>query len=485
MSLLVAMGAGVLSAALSAAAPTSNDDISIDKRTVSKLVKGIGKYYEELESERYGRANDELLDLEKQLSGEVDKNMDWRVLLANVEQWREILREGSLPSKAVISSGKAKFEHETRPNPLSYSMKKDEIDALGNGFSGSLHVYVSAPKDVSKALKPVILVLHPMKEEQNVKVKELTRARDILKEVENWVESAYPQEVLDNCIVLAPVMDLARLNEDGLTASRPRWDDIGGITWAILALNDVILSGTQHDHSRIFVDGHGEIGARAAAAICTQFPSMLTGAVIRGEPANNADFRNCRGMPLLFVGEKSKAFADAWSPKEGYKITFVPTLPGAATGDAPEPTGEAAPSFSLSGWITQGDHAKEYAPSRVELYTSEATGAAYWLRLNGFALIDNVRTAEIIGEINRDENRITVTTNPKVRSFIISLNDNLLDLDKEISIVHKRAGAEGEGEVRFKGTVQRSLEDLLKMNFFKSHGNYGEVYLAQVPVDAE
>lgn len=493
MSHLTAIGVGVVALAVCAAAPLAgapNDEILIDKSSVTKLVKGIGKYYGELDAGRPGRAHSEYQKLYKELQKAVPKGTDdVLALLTNVEQWREILRRGALPEKPLVSSGKAKFG--TSPvelnNPMG--MKDDELKVLERAFDGGLKVFVSAPKDYKKRPSPVILALHPAENESNVKVKELRKSSDIVKEVKAWVASAYPQEVLDSAIVVVPILDLARMNDDGLTASRARWDDMEGIKWAVVALTDLVLNGAPHDPSRLFIDGHGDRGSLAVTRVCSEFPSMLTGAVVRGAPADNADFRNCKGMPLLFVGEACQAFADTWSQKDGYAITHVEQIT-TADGDpeAAENPEEGKVGFdgaAFASWLNQGENTKNYAPPRVELYTTNPFASTYWLRLNGFTLIEDVRTAEIIGEIDKDENRITITTNPLVRGFTVSLNDEILDLDKEITIVHKKAGDEGDGEVRFQGTAKRSFEDLLKYFYYKAHGNYGEAYLLEIAVDAE
>jgi hypothetical protein len=322
--------------------------------------------------------------------------------------------------------------------------------------------------DFAKVAYPVILALHPMDEEVK-SLKEMKKSAKIVDEVEAWAKATYSKELLAKAIVIAPVMDLALRSADQVSYLRPRWDSKEGATWAIRALSQIVFPNANHDARRLFVDGHGS-GAMAALLYCAQFPGTQTGCIVRGPPPQKIDFENCAGTPILFVGEATKSFHAEWKGKEGFVLEHKDSIDDAA----------------LVQWMA--DHPKQFSPLRVSLRTDRVEFASsFWLRVTY-----EDRTKEklpIVADavIDREKNQVTVVTNERVKGFEIYLNDELLDLSKEVRVVHRQSGGEAESAVveRFKGVIKRVVEDTLVWAYKRPYSNVGDVYVACVSIELD
>jgi hypothetical protein len=137
-------------------------------------------------------------------------------------------------------------------------------------------------------------------------------------------------------------------------------------------------------------------------------------------------------------------------------------------------------------WI--GENSKDLCPDRVEIVADTiAEASAYWLQIKDFDQNVTGMKAEASAEVDREKNQITVTTNQKVKEFVIYLNDDLLDLDSVITVLHKLKttdeDAEPAAEERFSGTKARSLEEALEFSFSQVSGDIGEVFVAMIRVE--
>jgi len=343
---------------------------------------------------------------------------------------------------------------------------------LQNAFDLKRKVWISIPKAPAGS-PPVIVALHPTADETQKSLREMKKSTDLVKEVEAWAKATYPPEVLSQAIVVAPVLDVVTLAADGVTASRPAWDSFLGKYFAYTSLSDLVLANLDHDDARVFLDGHGN-SAAAAMFYCAQHPGLQAGAIVRGSTPQKVVFANCRGAPLLFVGAEAKDFYTTWVSQEGFDLTHVDTL------DAAE----------LMQWI--GAHHKEFSPLRVELTTTrfESRGA-YWVQISDISLtLERAPDARIVGEIDREKNQITVTTNERVKGFHLYLNDALVDLGRKVRVIHRReatpreegAKPEVSETVAYEDLVPRSLRRMLELNYSRVHGNGGEYYVAQISI---
>ena len=454
-----------VAAALTAvgSAPETDNFSTKDRKA---LVKSVRKYYGYLDESLYGKALKEMGEIQETLEKAGDKDEDWEASLALCGDWREILREGYQAESPRVKSATGNFA--SRPMELSnpLGIREADLKELDKAFNGDLKVFYSFPKRYDKEPMPVIVAMHPTEAEENVKIRDLESSSDIVRRVGDWAEETYPDEIREKAIILVPVLDLASLSADGLHASRARWDSADGALWCFTALRDLVLNEVNHDFRRIFLDGHGE-GSLAAMIFCSQYPSMTTGAVIRGPAPQRIEFSNCRNQSFLMVGEESKAFAEKWSAEQGYNVTHVDSIDAA----------------TMVGWITDEKNAKNTLPERVDLATDNLRyGAAYWLKISQLARVENLRRAEIRAEVNKEDNSITVTTNKLVAGFSLFLNDDLVDLDREIKVIHKQAGEE-EGAIRYQGRKKRVLERLLKEYYYRQHGNGGEVFVESIDIE--
>ena len=471
---------GLLAGPLGAAVGVGQDEgeLVMPESNSKNVVKSLTSYFEDRAAGKLNDAQKEIEKIQKELDKFTKKADDVDDALTLVGDWREMVRRGLVPKRLTKQFGRfgnkpVEFEF---PGFLTDAVPESARKDLAKGkvFDGKLKAWMSAPKDWDKVAYPVILALHPLVagEGQSTDVKELTPGAEIVKSVETWVQEQYPESILDRVIVVAPIMDLVIPNADGLTGRRPTWDDPEdkGMFWAISALRETVLLNGNFDPSRMYYDGYGT-GAYASLLFCSRFPGMMSGAIVRGEPApRKLVFNNCESANFLFVGAETKDFYDKQAGEERFQISHVDTL------DA-----EAAVE-----WV-QGNR-KAFSPDRVHLEFGELSyGSAYWLQTIN---IDFTREGDAVvtAEIKRDENEIVVTSNRKFKAFRVYLNDSMLDLDKKIRILHRRL-PEDDGElepqvdVAYEGTVARLLQGMLDNAWNQVNGNVGEVYVAHVNVD--
>jgi len=331
-----------------------------------------------------------------------------------------------------------------------------------------MKIFISAPRDYAKVDYPVILGLHPQKEEAGKPLDEMEGCSDLTKEILAWAEETYPAELLARAIVVVPVADFVTLSPTGDTGTRIRWDspDGLGILWLATALRSAVLQNIPHDPARLYLDGYGT-GGTAALTFCADYPSVTAGAIIRGPVPENLFPRNLSSSNLMLVGEETKEFFKPWSA-EFSGIHHSDALDAAALGTFVE------------------ESRKTYCPEKVQLWTREKGRSAYWV-----AITDTDRTAatdavfQVIAQVDREKNEITLEVTPDVTHVDIYVNDALLDLDRNIRVLCRKAGedADQEAEVRFEGTCARDLHKMLDYGRGMEHGNVGEVFVNKIGVD--
>ena len=84
---------------------------------------------------------------------------------------------------------------------------------------------------------------------------------------------------------------------------------------------------------------------------------------------------------------------------------------------------------------------------------------------------------------DRAKNEITVVTNKKVKAFELFLNDEVLDLSREVRILHRRVDDQAEPKELFKGVLKRGIEDTLDTSYYRPFCNTGEIYVASRPLE--
>jgi len=462
------------------AAQEGNPGPSIGPGNVEKLAKLVRSYYAFLDQEALGKAKKDLDKLVDE-TGKISKSLKLADPLLALEDWREIVRRGLALDKPTVNlSWRVDLRLATLAEDQTPRFQGSaDAKELQGVFDNRLKAFVSLPVDHLKVAYPIVVGLHPADGEVRA-LKDMKKSKQLVDEIEKWAKATYSKELLAKAIVIVPVMDLALRSADGVSFTRPRWDSDEGATWGFRALSQIIFPNVNHDARRIFLDGHGS-AAQAALLFCAQFPGLQTGCVVRGPPPQRIDFVNCVGTPILFIGRETQSFYEEWRGKEG----FVLDLPVERVNDQDQ-IKESLDDATFLQWMT--DHPKEYAPRKLTLQTDRIEFASsYWLKVT-----DEDRTLDklpivVDAAVDRARNQISVVTNARVKGFEIYLNDELVDLSKEVRVVHRRSGGESESpEVeRFKGVLKRVVEDTLVWAYKRPYCNTGDVYVACIPVELD
>jgi hypothetical protein len=437
----------------------SDKKLAISERLVGEVADLVRDYYDQRLADRPLRAMEGLGELSRKLLDAIPEGLAAEDSLANVEAWREILRRGFLDRKPrrLAATGRFTLKPMALPPPV-----KPQSRIAKRIYDGSLKVYYSVPKDFKEQLYPVVVVMHPQFEDQPMPLRDLLTSAQMCKTMLEWAKDSYPSKLLEKAIVVVPVLDHVEIDPESGLAYRPRWDSRTGVEWLFTAVREIILRGCPHDPSRFFWDGHQQAAA-AALQLCQRFPSLQTGAILRGLLDEQADLTNCEGMAFLTTDAPLKELADRWA-KEGYRFRHVEDLA----------------AEQLLDWMQKNP--KDYGPQTVTVRCSSmAYGAAYWLRI---VELDRMLEGPVtlVGELNNKANEISVTASPGIRKFILYLNDNLLDLDKPIRVL-VRAEQDAPGDWLFEGHCKRSLQEALDLNFDRTHGNAGELYVAHIMIE--
>jgi len=123
---------------------------------------------------------------------------------------------------------------------------------------------------------------------------------------------------------------------------------------------------------------------------------------------------------------------------------------------------------------------KDTTPDEILLKTNELMyGTSYWLTINqldaGVDLKpDDPKYPWVKGNIDKDSNIINIESN-QVQEMIIYLNDEIVDMDKKLTI-------KLNDKVHFDGKITRSLDKMIEVMFFK--GDY-QIYTNYITITEE
>jgi hypothetical protein len=468
---------------------------SLGAANIEQISRLVRVYYSELDAQ-HPEPKKVKKALEKVIeeTGKAAKSQKLSDPLVAVDDWREILRLAFTLEKPVTNPstyGRAKLSKVTLESPINPGALAKE---LGTVFDLKLKVLVSVPVDFAKVNYPVLLALHPSDSEIGKGLSSMKKGKEIEDAATAWATATYSKELLAKAIVVVPILDCVKRGEDGISFSRPAWDSRDGIDWAMKALQEVVLKALNYDCKRIFIDGSGS-GAAAAVDFCARYPGLQTGAIVRGAPPADPDFlqrfENAAGTPILFVGgnkEKVKVKApDTGEEKEEEKIVpFAKTLLDKyATAEGFSPLlvqKDVLDDATLLSWL--GEHPKVFAPKKIRLRASEAAYAeSYWLVVKDYDANDEGDPIFIEAVADREKNEITVVTNKKVKAFGVFLNDDVLDLSREVRILHRRADDQAEAKELFKGLLKRGTEDTLDNYYYRPYCNTSEFYVASKSIE--
>ena len=251
-------------------------------------------------------------------------------------------------------------------------------------------------------------------------------------EVEQWAKRTYPAHEHRDVLLIVPF-------GEGAAA----WESEAGLMRQFFSLAER-LGDSPIDRTRIFLDGDRSVAASVAHVIC-EYPGFFAGAVLRAPGLLDA-------RPNA-VNAEHTAFPDVVEP-------------------APH---------ELSAFLRETR--KVLAPSRVRFTTrSKPSNSAYWLQLTDFEATEAAPITVTV-EVDRDANQVVVTAPLAVRAYSIYLNDELVDMDRPLRILHR--GEEtlaGSERVVFTGKKPRSFKKTLAIWYDNRSGNAGEVYVNVVEV---
>ncbi len=240
-------------------------------------------------------------------------------------------------------------------------------------------------------------------------------------------------EILDNCIVLAPSLE-------GLESIEPE-----ELRQTQIRMLGTAVQGAAHfrvDRNRLFLVGQGEVGGELASDIAALFPYFFAGLAVVGGPAETAT--------------------------------------GAANLELLPSTGDLADFASAADWCMTAEPRASYPDSFHFELVREWAGRAYWVLARNFDVAAAGEPASSM-EVSVDRSTNTITINTiGVYSLQIFLNDLIVDLDQEVTVV--RNG------VSYKVTLSRSLGTVIEC--FEQAYDAGAVYTAKltkldVPIEEE
>lgn len=228
------------------------------------------------------------------------------------------------------------------------------------------------------------------------------------------------------------------------------------------------------DRPRLFLDcGRGTcaFGAR----FVSMFPDRFAGIVMR-HPTPLEDLRlgSLTGMPILLLKTADNAEVVSTLQQRLEAVT-----PGSVTVlDATDEYPFTASADAISAWMDQ--HKRDMTPKHVVIEPNhDRFNRAYWARIglmnpvHGSAADQRPRM-EV--KADRDENRIVVDTQG-VETFTLLLNDELVDLDKEFTVV-VNGKAVTEQRRRDQRGMQRRMLDRRDWEFL-----FPVMYVSSVPKD--
>lgn len=209
-------------------------------------------------------------------------------------------------------------------------------------------------------------------------------------------------------------------------------DEQKRITSIWMGLGQTMGTVLNVDRNHVFLDC-GKDTCSFGLRFASIFPDRFAGLILR-EPAKSTDIRlgSLVGLPILLL--KTEATAAAVDKLKG-ELDAV--SPGSVTViDASDAFPHKGAADAISEWM--GKQTRVMTPRRVVIEPNhDQFNRAYWVDIDRAAPLANAENANrprIEVEADRAQNRITVKTRG-IDSFVLNLNDDLVDLDKEFTVV--------------------------------------------------
>ncbi|MFG0318894.1 MAG: sigma-70 family RNA polymerase sigma factor [Planctomycetota bacterium JB042] len=254
-----------------------------------------------------------------------------------------------------------------------------------------------------------------------------------------WFDETVPRALRDVAFVVAP--DPARHGEPDV-----EWDSEEGRQRAFFAFADV-SERFEVDRGRLFLDG----AAEDVDPFVADLPTLFCGVLRRG------------GVGRAPARPRNDGFLHRYD-LEGFD--------GGRDTDA---------------FVARVE--KRFAPTALDWRAAAVAQAnAYWLSLSHpDQRFDPNRPLHVKASSDRATSTFHVAADPRILGYTLYLNDDLVDLDRPIRVVHSTLNADGttadDARTVFEGTKERSLEFALQCWFLNLSGNLGEAYVDCVEIE--
>lgn len=226
-----------------------------------------------------------------------------------------------------------------------------------------------------------------------------------------------------NGIEMDPAPDFSREGQDAQEGKRIE---------AVFSTFGATMAAVNVDRARVFLDcarGNCAFGLR----FVSMFPDRFAGIVLRHPTAvDELRLGSLLGMPVLLI--KSPANA---AVVDALKARLEQNSPGCATVvDATDEYPHKAAAPAIEAWM--GKQRRTMYPPRVVIEPNhDRFNRAYWVRMgpmNPLHTSPADQKPRIEVQADRSTNRIVVSARG-VENFTLLLNDDLVDLDKEFTVV--------------------------------------------------
>jgi hypothetical protein len=319
--------------------------------------------------------------------------------------------------------------------------------------------YVNIPKDYSHegdTRYPVIIFLHPEITGKNKKID---------REVQNMLKGIYKdKEIQSNYIIIAPLGPMVgKKKKKKLVDAAKDWEDNEyGRKTAFVAIR-ILLEQLVFDRSKVILDGIGKAGL-SAYRFATWYPSYFSGVIGRDVSLEPLAMENVKNIPFLYLSssennksDEAKKWAENHSEGEIPQVSFIED-----EGKLIKPSDEAI--GAVKEWMSKVT--KDTIPNEVYLKTASMEFASsHWIKIKnlnaGLDLTDNFDDPNypwIKAVVDKESNSIVLDTK-RIIGFTVYLNDQIVDLDKTVTIVLN-------GNKRFEGKIERSLDKMLDKIFY-------------------
>ena len=320
-----------------------------------------------------------------------------------------------------------RFSKRRGETPKKVKEKKVEFELRNGGNGFATVAFHGAAKYSKKVSHPYLFVLLEEGQDAKAYVKNLVETRPELKA--GWIVAAAAEDSKtfpvskDPSVALPVIVHLTR-----------SWFNV--------------------DSDRWFLEGSGKMSSVIQELACTLIPDRVAGVVLRNPTEAKASHNAAMTTAFVLHDEAGKAVAEAWNKLDE---THNKSAVAGAEGEA-----------AVLAWLL--GHAGRKLPKSYSFETTmkkqpphnpDWTGS---LRVISPGEYD--KRTQIDVDYDREKNTVSVAAE-NLSEFILYMNDELLDLDKEVSV-------SVNGEVQITKIFERRMRDMFETASIL--GEFGQVY---------